>query len=434
MQANHLVGGEMSYECLGGNEFEIVLRIYRDCNAQNAADFDDPARIFFYNSSGSVVDQLNMPHNPNQDIFIPPDTDDICVESLPSVCVEFFEYRRTIVLPPIPGGYLLVHQRCCRNNGIVNIVDPGGTGSTYELFIPHESGGCENSSPVFNNDPPLIICEDFPFEFDFSASDIDGDSLVYSICSPFDGADEFDPEPGEAGQVPFPFAYSPLVWSNGHNAANQLGTGSTLSINSETGELLVVPENSGLFVVGVCVEEWRDGELIGTSVRDFQFNITPCEVVSAAVGAQATEISPNVFIIQDCTSFDVLFENTSIGATNYFWDFGDLTNPNSTSTEENPLYLYPDTGTYEIMLIADPGEVCLDTATIFLNLYPLLAGDFEITGGDCKGDDWFFTDLTTLSGDLEGHEVDSWYWHFGDSTFSDTNGDHYRSSNPQHLG
>ncbi len=418
LQANHLVGGEMSYECLGGNQFEIVLRIYRDCDAPNAAPFDDPARIFFYNSSGSVVDQLNMGHEPSGDVFIPPDTDDICVESIPVVCVEFFEYRRNITLPPIPGGYRMVHQRCCRNTGIVNITFPGDTGSTYELLIPHESGGCDNSSPVFNNDPPLIICEDFPFEFDFSATDLDGDSLVYSICSPFEGANPIDPEPGEAGQVNFPFPYGPLQFSNGHSSTNQLGNGSTLEIDPVTGNLLVVPDNSGLYVVGICVEEFRDGLLIGTSVRDFQFNITPCEVVSASVGAQATEIAPSVFIIQDCTTFDVLFENTSIGATEFFWDFGDPDNPGATSMEVSPIYEYPDTGTYEIMLIADPGELCSDTATILLNLFPLLIGDFDIDGGECRDEEFIFEDETELEGDLDDHEIDSWMWSFGDSTFS----------------
>jgi hypothetical protein len=29
--ASHIVGGEMSYSCLGGNTFEIKLIVYRDC-------------------------------------------------------------------------------------------------------------------------------------------------------------------------------------------------------------------------------------------------------------------------------------------------------------------------------------------------------------------------------------------------------------------
>ncbi|MBK9459838.1 MAG: hypothetical protein IPN94_10490 [Sphingobacteriales bacterium] len=32
LKAAHLVGGEMSYECLGGNSYRINLYVYRDCN------------------------------------------------------------------------------------------------------------------------------------------------------------------------------------------------------------------------------------------------------------------------------------------------------------------------------------------------------------------------------------------------------------------
>ncbi len=44
----------------------------------------------------------------------------------------------------------------------------------------------------------------------------------------------------------------------------------------------------------------------------------------------------------------ILFVNTSENATDYFWDFGDLT----TSTEKNPRHLYLSEGTKTVMLIA----------------------------------------------------------------------------------
>lgn len=44
----------------------------------------------------------------------------------------------------------------------------------------------------------------------------------------------------------------------------------------------------------------------------------------------------------------ILFVNTSVNATNYFWDFGDST----FSTEENPRHLYSTSGTKTVTLIA----------------------------------------------------------------------------------
>ncbi|MEY4460081.1 MAG: hypothetical protein RL429_70, partial [Bacteroidota bacterium] len=35
--AAHLVGGEITYTCLGSNQYQVKLRIYRDCFSGGAA-------------------------------------------------------------------------------------------------------------------------------------------------------------------------------------------------------------------------------------------------------------------------------------------------------------------------------------------------------------------------------------------------------------
>ena len=183
LKAAHLVGGEMSYECLGGNSYRINLYVYRDCNCFFCADLDDPAEIFIYNSAGNVIQSPSV--DLNTVINVPIVTDGLCIEDAPDGCVERGYYTRVVNLPPSTGGYQVIYQRCCRNNTIVNINDPGDTGSTYVLDIPPVTGGCNNSSPVFTNYPPIVICVNSPLVFDNSATDVDGDSLVYSICEPF---------------------------------------------------------------------------------------------------------------------------------------------------------------------------------------------------------------------------------------------------------
>ena len=42
--ATHIVGGEMNYRCLGNNQYEIQLTVFRDCDT-GIPDFDDPASI-----------------------------------------------------------------------------------------------------------------------------------------------------------------------------------------------------------------------------------------------------------------------------------------------------------------------------------------------------------------------------------------------------
>src|SRR5690606_5216036 len=58
LHAAHIVGGDFYYRCLGNNQYEITLKVYKDCFATgpNVADFDDPAFI-------GLFDQLNLLYN-----------------------------------------------------------------------------------------------------------------------------------------------------------------------------------------------------------------------------------------------------------------------------------------------------------------------------------------------------------------------------------
>ena len=66
----------------------------------------------------------------------------------------------------------------------------------------------------------------------------------------------------------------------------------------------------------------------------------------------------------------MVFTNTSSGATSYQWDFGDGV---GTSTEENPEYLYEDSGTYTVVLTATNVLGCSDVYQVSVK-----AGDYQI--------------------------------------------------------
>lgn len=54
---------------------------------------------------------------------------------------------------------------------------------------------------------------------------------------------------------------------------NGIPGGAPLQIDSETGLLTGLPNTVGQFVVGICIEEYRNGVLISTTRRDFQYNV-----------------------------------------------------------------------------------------------------------------------------------------------------------------
>ena len=57
--ASHIVGGEMTYRCLGGNRYEVRLTLRRDCfNGSPEAEFDDPANIGIFDGNGVILRDL----------------------------------------------------------------------------------------------------------------------------------------------------------------------------------------------------------------------------------------------------------------------------------------------------------------------------------------------------------------------------------------
>ncbi len=352
LSATHLVGGEISYVCLGDNSYEITLTIYRDCGPSSLAAFDDPAFITIYDGDDNFVSNLS--------IFSPvitqlePNADGLCLNTIPNVCIEEGVYTIVTELEPNTTGYYISYQRCCRNDNILNINTSSAVGNTYTIAIPPAIGSeCMNSSPVFTNFPPIVICDDAPLIFDHSAVDADGDSLVYALCHPFAGADDLDPAP----TIVDPQPYSLVEYMPGYTYLNPLGGTNSISIDPITGLLNAFPPNIGRYVIGICVSEYRDGQLLSVNVRDFQFNVADCEVVLVQANVGASDISI-------CEGQTAMLNAEVFGAEIYVWDPAEgLSDPNIL----NPIVLNPVDGMV-YTLIGINGSGCEDTDSVTIHV------------------------------------------------------------------
>lgn len=392
LHATHIVGGEITYRCLGDDRYEITLTVYRDCyNGQ--PPFDNPASIGVFNKDWALV--KNVLVNFVKDDTIPIILTNPCLVVPPDVCVHRSSYQVVLELPYTPGGYTLTYQRCCRNFLIRNIPMPLETGASYIAQIGDTSLVQCNSSAVFNNWPPVAICVNEPIDFDHSATDPDGDSLAYRLCTPLDGATFNDPMP----QPPYTGPYQEITWLDPpYNLGNLLG-GDPLTIDSLTGFMTGVPNTIGNFVVGVCVDEYRDGDLISTTRRDFQYNVSDCGKPFAAFFA------PEVV----CNSLTVNFENNSIAANDFRWFFDYGNNPFLTSFIAEPSFTFPDTGTYLIALIAQPGDPCADTTfqeIRLTNAFVSAGLDFQYPA--CPGDTLLVQAIDQSADSVYG--ITGWQW------------------------
>lgn len=225
-------------------------------------------------------------------------------------------------------GYYLSNQTRNRNGGINNLTNPLQTGFTFYLeFPPLSTTGkyLNNSSPQF---PPVngeYLCLGEPFTYAFGGTDPDGDELRYSMSAPLNAATT-----GTAAPGPYPT----VGFAGGYSATNSIPGAPALSVDAHTGQLSVTPNELGLFVFAVKIDEYRNGQKIGEVRRDFQFLVVDCPPAQAPnPAAQILNSSATATKTTLCPGESALLSATYNPDWNYQWqrDGINLTNASSSS-------------------------------------------------------------------------------------------------------
>ena len=417
VHANHITGGQIFYTLSGqsGNNYTyaVSLQLYRDSLSSGApldaaapiAIFDRVTGTMVWNSNVQLafIEVLHL-HSPGP-----------CVNNPPTVIYQVGHYNFNITLPGSPNGYIIVYQRCCRIAGINNLVGSSSVGATYVAEIPGTSpvlSGPANNSAHFVGPDTVIVCQHNAFNYSFNATDADGDSLSYSFCNAYIGGSSGSPAPDPPEAPP----YQTVPYSPPFSAGQPMG--SQVSIDSKTGLVTGIAPDAGIYVMTVCVNEYRSGLLIATQRKDLQIKVGDCSV--AAANLPPTSIN--------CDSYTSSFINggdqTLINS--YYWIFGDpASGINDTSTLAAPSHVFTDTGVYTVTLITNRGEPCTDTGKTIVKIYPGFFPGFNSTG-ICVNKPTQFTDATTT----QYGAVNSWRWNFGvPGASNDTSG----QQNPTYI-
>ncbi len=406
--ATHIVGGEVTYKCLSTGRYEIRVDIYQDClNGDPPAIAQDrPAIIAIFEGNGRRVILDDSVEYAFQPFRVPANFSNSCINNPPNTCLQKATFIKAYNLPANSTGYYVVYQRCCRNGSITNIIRPSEVGATYYAIIPPAGKACNNSA-IFKNYPPQIICINTPIFYDHSAIDPDGDSLSYEFCTAYDGGNANDAKP-----EPTSIAFNSVPYIGPYSASRPMLGSPIISIDPVNGLITGTPTQTGRYVVTVCCNEWREGSLINTVKREFQFVVTNC---SRAVVANIPQYSDefNTYIVQ-CKSKTVHFDNLSTGGFAYNWDFGVAGSNTDTSTRFEPSFTYPDTGTFFVKLVVNRGSTCPDSITRIVKVYPDYDADFSVGGIPCPKTPIPFTDQSTST----YKPINYWRWDFGDSTTS----------------
>jgi gliding motility-associated-like protein len=405
--AAHIKGGWIYYQYLGPGtdpsklKYKITVKVYRDCGA-NSLDPTNPQNdasiniTVFDGSSSNIVQSLTA--NRIALYTLEKTTPNPCMTNPPTVCYRILEYETTTELAPSVSGYTLSFQRCCRIIAIENLQAPSNNwGNTYSTTIPGTALGvnvAQNNTPLFEEKDTAVICYKAPFTLNFGATDQDNDSLTYSICSALHGGSTGTPSPVPSSAPPF----STVGYSSPYSGSDPFGTG--MQISSQGIISGNAPDKPGEYVISVCVNEFRNGILIGTTRKELHVIVGDCTLTAAS-------LNPSYIT---CGSFSFTFQNESgsAGVTAYSWNFGNpASGINNTSVSPNPTHTFTDTGKYVVKLKVTSTGGCQDSAQTLMSVYPLFKTNFNYNG-NCFQSPFNFSDNTASNYGT----INTWRWNF----------------------
>lgn len=256
LQASHAMGADITYECLGGNNYKIRVSFYRDCIGINA-----PNTVLVTVRSVTCGQNLSVTCNP-----IPgtgQQVTPLCSAAV-STCdggvftgIQEWIYEGVITLPMQCPDWVFSYNLCCRNAAITNIVTPASNTFYIYATLNNTITPC-NNSPTFSNKPVPFACLGQQYCFNHGAYDPDGDSLVYSLITPYQNAT------------------TNVTYNAPFTATSPLTSSPPVSFNTTTGDICMTPTQLEVTVMAVLVEEYRNGVLIGSVERDLQITVMNC--------------------------------------------------------------------------------------------------------------------------------------------------------------
>ena len=374
----HIVGGSLTYERISPGYIVVDLIVERDLSG---AGYDNPATLWLMQnnfSPGSYELEVDS-------LFYYPLSDDTCIA--PSyfygLYIERVFYHDTLPIPSDSTEMVLIYTRCCRNGDILNIQDPGTVGASIYAVIP-PTATVMNDSPRWNQEAPIYVCASNGINWDHGATDADGDSLHYAF--------DYPTASGSMDPLPMPVLPIPQVpFAPGYSLQNFIDASPAFQIDPITGQITGMPTTIGRYQFHVSVEEWRSGIKIGTIIREFQLNVTPCDPIP--------EIELKV-ITDPCSGLTQCFSRNDIpGYYQYIRASSLQIKWTESDTTDTVCITFPDTGLYYILseAIPDTSILCHNYDTLMLYIshpdeqYDLIIYPDTLCFEDAKGFGAFLT-------------------------------------------
>ena len=111
---------------------------------------------------------------------------------------------------------------------------------------------------------------------------------------------------------------------------------------------------------------------------------------------------------------DLSFTSSGEQITDWHWDFGVTTTDNDTSNLQNPAWIFPTSGTYNVVLIVTSLSGCQDTSMVSIQVFGKPTAAFTYTTAPCNDGAVYFQD----SSYNQQIAIVGWNWEFEPNHYS----------------
>ena len=274
--ATHNRAGEITYEQIDDLTIRATITTYTRTSSF-AADRDS-LELFWGDGTSTVIQRSN-----NQGDELPND-----------IKVNFYIAEHTY---PTRGTYTMHMMDPNRIAGILNIDFPNSVNipfyiqTTFTLLDVRFQG--RNNSAVLLQPPIDFACVDEIFTHNPNAYDPDGDSLSYELITPFQDVDM------EVPNYILPDGVAP-------------GPENMISINPTTGDFIWnSPKLVGDFNITFRINEYREGQLVNSIIRDMQILVRSCLNENSAPTLETIE--EICVVAGELIEFDIIANDVDTG-------------------------------------------------------------------------------------------------------------------------
>lgn len=360
--ATHIMGADISYKCLGDDNYEFTLKVYRDCIGNPLAG---TFTLNIRSASCNINKTLTL-----RPVDAGSEVSPLCLAQIVnSTCnggtlpgVQQRIYKGTIKLTENCSDYVFYWGACCRNAALAStlVYNANTTGMRVTATLNKQAaGGCDNS-PEFTSLPVPYICMNQLINYNQGGYDSDGDSLVYNLVPPMNDATSYAGSTPIKYQAPWSYSY-PLTTSTG-----------TVGFDPATGQITMFPTAQMYTIMALRIDEYRKGVLIGSTMRDIQVVVLECNNMSPVIsGSQFNNLTggnqTDFNRVEVCPGSTLSFES-------YFADsdYNNITISSNATTvltgsTYSPTYFKNDSGKINITWTPTPYDTGTHVITVTVN-------------------------------------------------------------------